>query len=176
MADPETLKAGTEDFAVGRVLAAELADFLEERSLTFAVAESCTAGLIADAIARIPGASKVFWGSFVCYTVEAKRAMLGLDAAALERYGPVSPEIAAAMARGALEKSGADAAVSVTGLAGPDGDGSEAPAGTVWIGTALKNGPVRTERFCFSGFRNEVREQAAAKAIHEIVQQLQEFF
>jgi PncC family amidohydrolase len=177
MADPKTPKAGSMgEFTAIQSRAAELAGFLEERSLSLAVAESCTAGLVADAIVRMPGASKVFWGSFVCYTMEAKKAMLGLDGAILERYGPVSSETAVAMARGALEKSGTDAAVSVTGLAGPGGDGSETPAGTVWIGTALKNGPVQTERFYFLGFRNEVREQAAAKAIHEILQQLQEFF
>jgi PncC family amidohydrolase len=157
--------------------AEKLVAFLKERSLVIAAAESCTAGLIADTIARIPGASEVFWGSWVCYTLGAKKAMLGVGEETLAKYGAVSAETAGAMARGALEKSGADGAVSVTGLAGPDGDGSAVPVGTVWIGTALKNGPVRTERFHFTGIRNTVREQAAREALRELYSVLiEEFF
>jgi nicotinamide-nucleotide amidase len=80
------------------------------------------------------------------------------------------------MAAGALKKSGADGAVSVTGLAGPNGGGFALPVGTVWIGTALKNGPVKTEQCYFGGFRNAVREQAARKAVCQIYKELQEFF
>lgn len=155
--------------------AEELAVFLGEKSLTLAAAESCTAGLVADAVAAIPGASKVFWGSLVCYTAEAKKTVLGVGDEIIRR-GMVSSETAAAMALGVLEKSRADGAVSVTGLAGPDGDGSDTPVGTVWIGTALKNGPVRTQRFHFRGSRGEVRRQAAGAALHEIFKRLQEFF
>lgn len=139
-------------------------------------AESLTAGLAADMLARIPGASKVFWGSFVSYTREAKQAMLGISGETLDRHGLVSHETAAAMAAGALEKSGVDGAFSVTGLAGPEGDGSGLPLGTVWIGTALKNGPVKTESFLFTGSRPEVREQAALEALHQIYIRMQEFF
>jgi PncC family amidohydrolase len=155
--------------------AEELIGFLTAKSLSIAAAESCTAGLVADELAGIPGASKVFWGSFVCYTAEAKVKMLGINGETLNRYGLVSSETAAAMARGALEKSGADASVSVTGLAGPDGDGSGVPVGTVWIGTALKTGLVQTAEFHYKGSRNEVREKAALEAIHQITNLLQEF-
>ncbi|MDR2257578.1 MAG: nicotinamide-nucleotide amidohydrolase family protein, partial [Treponema sp.] len=87
-------------------------------SWTLVLAESCTAGLASDLIARIPGASRVLWGSFVCYTVEAKISMLGLNRDLIEKYGAVSRETACAMAEGALEKSGAPLAAAVTGLAG----------------------------------------------------------
>ena len=94
-----------------------------------AAAESCTAGLAADFIARIPGASNVFWGSFVTYTADAKFKMLGVSKELIEKYGAVSRPVALAMAEGALERSGASLAFSVTGLAGPDGDDSKTPVG-----------------------------------------------
>jgi PncC family amidohydrolase len=155
--------------------AEELIGFLTAQSLFLAAAESCTAGLVADELAGVPGASKALWGSFVCYTAEAKVKMLGINGETLNRYGLVSSETAAAMARGALEKSGADASVSVTGLAGPGGDGSGQSVGTVWIGTALKTGPARTMEFHFNGSRGDIRKKAALEAIHQITNLLQEF-
>ncbi|MDR1251067.1 MAG: CinA family protein [Treponema sp.] len=143
---------------------------LISRSCTLVLAESCTAGLVSDFLARVPGASRVLWGSFVCYTAEAKVSMLGLDRKRLERYGLVSGETARDMALGALEKSGASVAASVTGLAGPDGDGSVVPVGTVWIATAPREpGGVLTKEFHFQGSRNEVRLQAAAAVLEELL-------
>jgi PncC family amidohydrolase len=98
--------------------------------------------------------------------------MLGVGEETLSKYGLVSEETARAMALGALEKSGADAAVSITGLAGPDGDGSSVPVGTVWIGTALRAGTVHAAHFQFSGSRNEVRQKAAREALEAITTQL----
>jgi PncC family amidohydrolase len=134
-----------------------------------AFAESCTAGLAADVIARIPGASRVFWGSFVTYSVDAKIRMLGIDGALIQKFGAVSRETALAMAEGALRKSGADYVLSVTGLAGPDGDGSGLPVGTVWIAAASAEGEGRASVFRFSGERNEIRRIAAHKAITELL-------
>jgi PncC family amidohydrolase len=136
---------------------------------TLAAAESCTAGLVADMIASVPGASRAFWGSFVSYTLDAKAVMLGLDRAALEKYGAVSRETACAMAEAALAKSGAWAAISVTGLAGPDGDGTSVPVGTVWIATALADGGSAARVFRFEGKRNAVRRAAAEAALQEIL-------
>ncbi|MCL2834716.1 MAG: CinA family protein [Treponema sp.] len=133
-----------------------------------AAAESCTAGLAADLLARIPGASKVLWGSFVCYTPEAKIRMLGVGEDTLKRYGAVSRETACEMAKGALEKSGADFAFSITGVAGPGMDGS-IPAGTVWISAAHKGDDVNAKLFKFRGSRNTVRRRAAKKAIDELL-------
>jgi PncC family amidohydrolase len=138
-----------------------------------AAAESCTAGLAADMIARVPGASAVFWGSFVTYTLDAKMKMLGVGQECLQKYGAVSRETACAMVRGALEKSGVDFAFSITGLAGPDGDGSPVPVGTVWIGFGRQG--VETEAVCFyfSGSRNDVRQKAAETAIAELLKYIE---
>jgi PncC family amidohydrolase len=140
--------------------------------LKIVTAESCTAGLVADRLASVPGASGVFWGGFVCYTPEAKTRMLGIAAALLEKYGPVSRETALAMAGGALEHSGADLAVSVTGLAGPGGDGSGVPVGTVWIGSARRGGECDALAYHYSGSRQEVRAAAAGEALEVLGRRL----
>jgi PncC family amidohydrolase len=152
--------------------AAVLVRRLEGLGKMAVAAESCTAGLAADLIARIPGASRVFWGSFVTYSIDAKIRMLGIDGALIQKFGAVSREAALAMAAGALEKSGADYAVAVTGLAGPDGDGSGLPVGTVWIATAAAGGEGSASVFRFQGVRNEVRAAAAQKAITELLKRL----
>jgi PncC family amidohydrolase len=152
--------------------AAALVRCLDGLGKKAAAAESCTAGLAADLIARIPGASRVFWGSFVTYSIDAKIRMLGINGALIQKFGAVSRETALAMAEGALEQSGADYAFSVTGLAGPDGDGSGLPVGTVWIGTALTGGEGRASVFRFSGERNDIRRAAAQKAITELLGRL----
>jgi PncC family amidohydrolase len=164
---PDLLEAGI--FAAAEALIQKLS--VEGRTL--ALAESCTAGLVADTLARIPGASRVLWGSFVCYSAGAKVSMLGLDRKRLERYGLVSEETARDMVRGALEKSGAAIAAAVTGLAGPEGDGSAVPVGTVWIAAALggkkAGGSPRVLDFHFQGARNEVRLQAAVAVLEELL-------
>jgi PncC family amidohydrolase len=152
--------------------AALLVEKLAAVSLTAAAAESCTAGLVADLIARVPGASKVFWGSFVSYMIEAKALMLGLDQEKLNAYGPVSRETACSMAEAALEKSGAGIAVGTTGLAGPGGDGTAVPVGTVWIATAVRDGETRAEVFHFKDSRNNIRSRAAVSAIEALLKRL----
>jgi len=141
--------------------AQELVEKLKSLSSTLVLAESCTAGLVSGFLANIPGASGVLWGSFVCYTKEAKISMLGLDSDALSVHGLVSRETAVSMAAGALRASGAGLAASVTGLAGPQGDGSNVPVGTVWAAAALRNGGTTASEFHFSGSRNAVRLRAA---------------
>ena len=137
----------------------------ETAGLKIVTAESCTAGLTADLLVSVPGASRVFWGGFVCYTPEAKTLMLGIEKALLEKYGLVSRETAMAMARGALKRSGADVAISVTGLAGPDGDGSGVPVGTVWIGAARRGGECNALSYHYTGSRQEVRAAAARESL-----------
>jgi PncC family amidohydrolase len=153
--------------------AALLIEALAAASQTLAAAESCTAGLVADRLARVPGASRVLWGSFVAYTADAKTRLLGVDPELIRRHGTVSRETALAMASGALEKSGAHNAVSVTGLAGPDGDGSGQPLGTVWIGTARRGLPPEAAVHRFAGDRNAVRAAAARAAIEELLRLVQ---
>lgn len=132
--------------------------------MRIAVAESCTAGLVASLLGEVPGASRVLWGSLVTYTPEAKIALLGLDRELLERCGEVSQETALAMATGARGKSGAALAVSVTGLAGPEGDSSGLPVGTVWIGISSVIGEEARE-YHFTGKRNQIRLAAAREAL-----------
>jgi PncC family amidohydrolase len=140
--------------------------------LTLVTAESCTAGLVADLLAAVPGASKVLWGGFICYTEAAKIRMLGVDESLLAQYGAVSRETALAMVNGALEKSSADLAVSVTGLAGPDGDGSGLPVGTVWIGIVRRGEEPAARMYRFAGSRQEVRRAAAREALESLARLL----
>jgi len=161
-------------------------EMFKNRSLTLALAESCTAGLISNMLAEIPGASGVLWGSFVCYTRQAKILMLGLNEKELDAYGLVSRETACSMAKGALHKSGANFGVSVTGIAGPDGDGSCVPVGTVWTAFSQNNSKelysslesydsvksydlITSQMFLFNGSRNAVRVCAAIAALESIL-------
>jgi PncC family amidohydrolase len=150
-----------------------LVERLKAAGKFLAAAESCTAGMAADMIARVPGASAVFWGSFVTYTLDAKMKMLGVSQECLQKYGAVSSETACAMVKGALEKSSADFAFSVTGLAGPGGDGTATPVGTVWIGLARQGVEGEAVCFNFSGNRNEVRQKAAETAIEELLKYIE---
>ena len=149
-------------------LAQTLFNRLKEKKLTIVLAESCTGGLVSSLITEIPGASLVLWGSFVCYTQEAKVSMLDINNDLLLQHGLVSGETAKAMAEGALKKSSADISASCTGIAGPNGDGSSVPAGTVWIAAAMKGKESLVKEYHFNGSRNEVRLKAAI-AVLEII-------
>jgi len=152
-------------------LAEELIRRLAARGEMIAIAESCTAGLAADTIARFPGASRVLWGSFVTYTADAKTRMLGVPKGLIEGHGAVSRPVCLAMAEGALAKSGVSWALSITGLAGPGGAG--VPIGTVWIGLAGPAGKGPTAKdFLFRGNRNEVRAAAVAAGLKELLSRI----
>ena len=129
--------------------AAELIARYRSASLMVATAESCTGGLIAALMTEIPGSSDVVERGFVVYSNAAKEEMLGVPAATLAGYGAVSEETARAMAEGALEASRAEVAVSVTGIAGPDGGTAAKPVGLVHFACARRGGPIvtREERF-----------------------------
>ncbi len=145
-------------------LAAELVALLKERGLTLATAESCTGGLIGAEITSVPGASEVYGFGFVTYANEAKEALLGVRRDTLLAHGAVSPETAREMAVGAREKSGADVAVSVTGIAGPGGGTPEKPVGLVYVGVSTAEG-TRAERLGLSGSRDEIRAAARENAL-----------
>jgi PncC family amidohydrolase len=152
---------------------------LREQGLTIAFAESCTAGLAASMVADVPGASKVLWGGVVAYTWDAKEKLLGVRQDTLENYGAVSRETALEMARGVLAASGADLAAAVTGLAGPDGDGENAPVGTVWFAAvgARSKGVVCavpiTKLSRYTGLsRNALRKQAAKDLLEWLIKLL----
>lgn len=141
---------------------------LKERDLKFATAESCTGGLIANRITNVPGASEVFTHGFVTYANEAKTGMLGVSASDIEIHGAASEVVARAMAEGALEKSGAGLAVSVTGIAGPGGGSEEKPVGTAWIAVAMPGGPTEAFRVFHPRNRKDFKlavSQAALEAV-----------
>ena len=130
-----------------------------------ATAESCTGGLIAGAITDIAGSSDIFDRGFVTYSNAAKRDMLGVHAATLEHFGAVSEEVAREMADGALARSAADLAVSVTGIAGPGGSGHK-PEGRVCFGLAEKGHATLTETMEFGPLgRAEVRRATVVHAL-----------
>jgi PncC family amidohydrolase len=158
--------------------AVKLVEELSGRHYTLALAESCTAGLVSDLVARVSGASSALWGSFVCYTPEAKKLMLRIDGAFLEKHGLVSAETAGEMALHALDISGASLAAAVTGLAGPNGDGGGAPVGTVYIATARRvnrDAAVEVKPLFFPGTRAEIRMQAAAAVLEEALRTARNF-
>jgi nicotinamide-nucleotide amidase len=135
------------------------------RSWTLATAESCTGGLVAARLTSVPGSSEVFLGGIVSYANAVKESELGVPAAVLEAHGAVSRESAAAMARGARERLGADVAVSVTGIAGPGGGTPEKPVGLVYM-CASGPGGERALDFVVPGDRETVRGRASVAALH----------
>lgn len=139
-------------------------DAAKARQFRLATAESCTGGLIAATLARVPGCSSVLERGFVTYSNEAKTEMLEVPAELIGRRGAVSAEVALAMAEGALRHAQAELAVAVTGVAGPGGGSAEKPVGLVHIAAARKNGPRLHEekRFGDIGRENVQRETVLA--------------
>jgi nicotinamide-nucleotide amidase len=148
-----------------RTLEQVVVELLAGRGTKIAVAESCTGGLLANRITNVPGASEVFQAGFVTYANEAKVQMLGVDAALLEKHGAVSRQVAAAMAEGAMERSGADFALSTTGIAGPGGGSIRKPVGTVYIGKASRNGATKVEKHAFPSDRESFKQLATQAAL-----------
>ena len=145
-------------------VAEKLVELLKARGLTCATAESCTGGGVGSAITAVPGSSAVFLGGVISYANEVKRDVLGVSDRSLQTVGAVSPEVAAQMADGARKLLKADLAVSLTGIAGPDGGSAEKPVGLVWFGLSTASG-TRTEKVIFSGDRAQVRAQAVIHAL-----------
>ncbi len=145
-------------------LAETVGRLLHERNFFLAVAESCTGGLIGTKITAVPGSSAWFVGGVIAYANQLKEKLLGVKAELLRQHGAVSAPVAEAMAQGLAERTGADVAVAVTGIAGPDGGTTEKPVGTVYIGLHY-HGVVSSTLHRFTGTRAEIQEQAAAAAL-----------
>ena len=154
---------------IERQLRAAAIDVLEAcraRGWRVATAESCTGGLVAGALTEIAGSSDVVECGFVVYSDAAKQAMLDVPAATLKRYGAVSAETAIAMAAGALKRSPADLAVSITGIAGPGGGSRQKPVGLVHFAAASRGGRRLQRRRLFGKIgRRRVRERSVAEAL-----------
>jgi nicotinamide-nucleotide amidase len=145
-------------------VAPEVFERLRKGAYTLGLAESCTGGMIAAAITDLPGASKVFTGAIVSYSNAVKNKQLEVPQEILDKHGAVSRECVEAMVRGAAKNLEVDAAIAVSGIAGPDGGTAEKPVGTVHIAAFLK-GEVITENYVFPGSRDSVRERAKIRAL-----------
>ncbi len=153
--------------------AADLIADLTARDLRLATAESCTGGLLAGLLTEVPGASNVLDRGFVVYSNDAKAETVGVEPVLIMAHGAVSREVAVALAEGALERSAADIAVAITGVAGPDGGSETKPVGLVHLACARRAGEtlVREQRYGDIG-RGAVRLAAVADALQLIRQQL----
>ncbi|AFG37989.1 CinA family protein [Spirochaeta africana] len=151
--------------------AARLLELLEQRCIRLALAESCTAGLAAHYLSRVPGCSRVLWGGWVVYDDQAKQQMLGISGETLQRHGAVSRETVRALLEGALQRAPVELVAAISGIAGPGGGSAEKPVGLVWIGAAMRDGRELIRRHTFSGTREDIQHQAAEQAIR-ILEQL----
>ena len=141
-----------------------LTKLLIKKKYTMTTAESCTGGMIAARMVNAPGVSAVLKSGFITYANEAKEELLGVSHDTLEKFGAVSRETAKEMAEGAVKAAHTDAAVAVTGIAGPDGGTKEKPVGLVYIGVNVR-GNVEVREYHFSGSRQKIRESVTAAAL-----------
>jgi len=149
-----------------------IGNMLRERGFKLVTAESCTGGLIGSRITDVPGSSEYYLGGVVSYAYEVKVTLLDVSWDTLNTYGAVSRETVLEMARGARNRLGGDIAISVSGVAGPDGGTPEKPVGTTWIGLVTKEVELATE-FRFSGNRKQNKSSAADAALQFLLDYLQ---
>jgi len=151
-------------------LSKSVGEALKQQGATVTTAESCTGGWVAKAITDIAGSSAWFERGFVTYSNEAKAQMIGVDVDTLNQHGAVSESVVIQMAEGALAAANASYALSISGIAGPDGGSEQKPVGTVWFGFASRHGDTVTRHQCFSGDRDAVRRQATVYALKTLWQ------
>jgi nicotinamide-nucleotide amidase len=147
----------------------ELAESLRIRNWTLAAAESCTGGWIAKCCTDLAGSSAWFERGYVTYSNEAKQQMLGVRLETLQADGAVSRAVARQMAEGARRNAGVNVALSVTGIAGPDGGSADKPVGTVWFGWSVDQRDTTTELVRFEGDRDAVRRQTVGHALGRLL-------
>ena len=149
-----------------------VAEALSGRGLRLVLAESCTGGMVAARLTDRPGASRYLEAGLVTYSDAAKESVLGVRRETLMTHGAVSEPVAREMLTGARQVTGAEAAVAITGIAGPGGGTEDKPVGTVWIGAAVGDA-IRVQRFEFGGDRRRVRSSsvdAALTLLHELLE------
>jgi len=142
----------------------KIVSILQEKGWQVTCAESCSGGMIASRLVNVAGVSEVFGEGYVTYSNSAKHKLLGVSEQALEEYGAVSPQVAEQMARGAAKEARAQAAIAVTGIAGPGGGTPEKPVGLVYIGCYVDGEVFVTENH-FQGSRMEIRTQTTEAAL-----------
>ena len=145
--------------------AASLIEACRARGIRLATAESCTGGLITGVLTAVTGSSDVLERGFVTYSNAAKAELLGVPAEMIAAVGAVSGPVTERMAEGALQRSHADIAVAVTGVAGPGGSSADKPVGLVWFGLAARDQAVLSERQVFAGDRTAIRIAAVTRAL-----------
>jgi nicotinamide-nucleotide amidase len=154
--------------------ARQLLAICKHKNLLVATAESCTAGLVAGTLSEVPGVSSILDRGYITYSNQAKHEMLGVPQNVLDRHGAVSRETAEAMARGVLGRARVDLAVSVTGIAGPDGGSAEKPVGLVHFAAATRTGKLAHAEMRYGNIgRTNVRKQSVLKAflmLHELAE------
>lgn len=166
----EQIEALFGDHVIGEadtLLAERVLDLLRQRGETLTTAESCTGGLIASMLTRIAGSSDGFHAGFVTYADDIKHSVLGVPSATLKTHGAVSEAVVKAMALGALEKSGADHAIAVSGIAGPGGGSEDKPVGTVWLAWGSRE-QLRTRCLCWPVERSLFQTMIAAAGLDMI--------
>ncbi len=168
----KSIRSRLADYVFGEAddtLAGVIVRDMKSRSRTLATVESCTGGLLAGAITEVPGSSAVFVGGLLTYSNELKQRLAGVSADDLRTHGAVSEHVARAMAVGGLERTGAMNAISITGIAGPDGGTEQKPVGTVCIAHAWRpeSGETQTDVRCFytPGSREEIRRRSVFAAL-----------
>ena len=142
----------------------EIAELLIQNHMTVTTAESCTGGLVACRLINAAGISAAYRQGYITYANEAKHKLLGVKNKTLRKHGAVSRQTAKQMAKGAAKAAKADAAISVTGIAGPDGGTIEKPVGLVYIGCFVQ-GKVTVKECHFSGSRSEIRQETVESAL-----------
>ena len=157
-----------------QTLLTQLADTLRRRQYRLATAESCTGGWIAKVCTDLPGSSDWFELGIVSYSNAAKQKLLQVSADSLQQHGAVSEAVVREMATGVLQQSGADVALSVSGIAGPGGGSEDKPVGTVWFGWCLRGEAPLAQVQHFDGDRDQVRRQAVEFALRGVLQLLNE--
>ena len=153
-------------------LAEDAGRALEGRNWMLATAESCTGGWVGEAVTAVPGSSAWYDRGFITYTNGAKEDMLGVKGETLARHGAVSEATTKEMAAGALNRSRAQIALAISGIAGPGGGSPDKPVGTVCFAWALRGGTIESERCHFPGDRREVRRQAVEHALRGVLARL----
>ncbi len=160
----------TDDLIMPLVI--EAANLLREKQHTLATVESCTGGMVGAALTTLPGISDVYFGGYITYSNMAKQVAVRVKPRTLAQHGAVSAQVAVEMAKGGRRKLLTTHALSITGIAGPDGGSPSKPIGTVWICVLSHFEEVDCRRFIFPGDRVSVRDQAACAALTMLIQNI----